>query len=214
MYGAHLEALAVHYPVLQALVGDDWFEALSRRYVQAEPARAPDLGCYGGEMAAFLARFEPAGELPYLPDVARLEWAWHIAGLAEPAPPFDLEGLGAWPEADQGAIALSLPPRSTLLASPYPLLGIYRLAQAGDAGSEAISLDGPGERLLVYRHAAERRMDPLEPDQHAFLAACAAGRTLGELAEARVAIDRLLPVAVARGWLVGWTMSAVHPPAS
>ena len=67
-------ALGDNFPVVRRLVGEDFFRAMARRFVVAQPPRDPCLSAYGVDFADFLERFEPARALPYLPDVARLEW--------------------------------------------------------------------------------------------------------------------------------------------
>ncbi|MFX9866817.1 DNA-binding domain-containing protein, partial [Acinetobacter baumannii] len=80
-------ALRLAYPVCRLITGDDYFDALARRYRAACPSRDGDLNRYGDRFAAFLDGFEPVRALPYLPDVARLEWSVHVATMAADARP-------------------------------------------------------------------------------------------------------------------------------
>jgi hypothetical protein len=73
----HDAALAAAYPVVRRLVGDAFFGEAAARYAQAFPSRCGDLHVYGSAFALFLAQYEHARDLAYLPDVARLEWAVH-----------------------------------------------------------------------------------------------------------------------------------------
>ena len=58
-------------------------------FVREQPPRSPLLAIYGDEFADFIAAFEPARELPYLADVARLEAARTRAYHAADATPLD-----------------------------------------------------------------------------------------------------------------------------
>jgi len=87
-------ALGDVYPVVRQLMGDEFFEGLARAYGKACPSQDPDLAGFGARFADFLAGFGPAAAYPYLPDVARLEWAVHRAYLAPDLPPLGPEALG------------------------------------------------------------------------------------------------------------------------
>src|SRR5262245_48093331 len=67
------EALAATFPVIRRLVGEDYFAAVARAFVERHPPRSPVLAEYGADLPAFLA--EAPNAPAYLPDVARLEWA-------------------------------------------------------------------------------------------------------------------------------------------
>ncbi|MEK7711434.1 MAG: DNA-binding domain-containing protein, partial [Pseudomonadota bacterium] len=79
-------ALCAVYPVVEKLVGDGFFRYAVHEYLRAHRPRSGNLHDFGDAFASFLSGFAPAAELPYLPDVARLEWAWHQAFHAADAP--------------------------------------------------------------------------------------------------------------------------------
>src|SRR5215471_6617276 len=68
-------ALKDSFPVVCQLVDERFFGYAAQEYIRTHPPRAPRLAEYGEDFADFLAGFEPARRLPYLSDVARLEWA-------------------------------------------------------------------------------------------------------------------------------------------
>jgi len=114
-----VDALADSYPVVQALVGEDFFRAMAAEFARGNPPRSPVLAWYGAGFADFVADFPPAAGLPYLADVARLEWlrveAWHAAD----ADPLPLAEVGAClaDEAALPALRLTLHPALRLLRS-------------------------------------------------------------------------------------------------
>src|SRR5688500_7173734 len=73
--GSLIDVLAAAYPTVCRLVGEPFFRFAAASFAAAAPPVRPHLMSYGGGFAGFLARFEPAADLPYLPDLARLEWA-------------------------------------------------------------------------------------------------------------------------------------------
>jgi Putative DNA-binding domain len=77
-----IDALQANFPAVARLVGEEWFRAAAAAYVPASPPADARLVLYGADFPAFLAAFEPARELPYLADVARLDRLWvesHVA---------------------------------------------------------------------------------------------------------------------------------------
>ena len=75
------DTLAGAYPVIEQLVGKDFFRLLTRRFIGQHLSHSGNLHHYGAEMAGFVAAFEPAQELAYLPDVAALEAVSHAQSM-------------------------------------------------------------------------------------------------------------------------------------
>ena len=87
------DTLAAAYPVVLQLVGADFFRYMACQFIEATPSRSGNLTGYGASLGDFIADFSPAKELPYLADVARLEWCYHCAFFADDATPLDVARL-------------------------------------------------------------------------------------------------------------------------
>jgi hypothetical protein len=87
VYASRIDVLAGRLPVVMRLVGEDFFRAMARAYIEGEPPRSPVLLRYGARFPAFVAGFPPAAPVRYLADMASLEWAWHATYHAEDAAP-------------------------------------------------------------------------------------------------------------------------------
>ena len=81
-----IDVLQAYFPVVTRLVGEEFFRAMARVFIVQQPPRSPILSRYGGGFADFIADFEPTADVPYLADVARLEWlvlrAYHAVDLS------------------------------------------------------------------------------------------------------------------------------------
>jgi hypothetical protein len=181
--GNYRKALAASYPVVLRLVGAPFFNAAVDAFVRAHPSTRGDVNRYGGELARFLAAYPPARGLGYLPDVARLEWALDQAGIAADAQPLDLAALGSVPAGELDTLRFVLHPSAHLIASPYPILHIWRVNQPDYDGEVAVDLGEGGDALLVLRTAQGVSIEPLAPGEHALLAAFGAGATLATAAK-------------------------------
>jgi hypothetical protein len=167
--GASTRALAGTYPVVAKIVGEEFFAGLAREYLRAHPSTSGDLNDFGVAFADFVAEFTHTRDLPYLPDVARMEWLAHRAYFAADARPLELAALGAVPEQDYGALRLALAPACALLESRWPLARLWEVHQDDYAGEFSVDLDaGPG-RILVYRPRFRVQVAALSPGAHRFL---------------------------------------------
>lgn len=70
-----IDSLVDSFPTLVRLLGEDYFRAVAREFVQANPPRSPVMAEYGTQLPSYLKGFLPLEKLPYLADVARLELA-------------------------------------------------------------------------------------------------------------------------------------------
>lgn len=178
-------ALAARFPATQAIVGEDFFAGLAAAFTAAHPPRSPLLLDYGDMLAGFVEQFEPAAELSYLPDVIRLEALRSTAHHAEDRAPLDPAEL-AQIDPDRIGLLRFLPhPSFGLLRSAHPVVTIWAM----NSGEQALAPIEPwrGEDALVIRPQMIVELRRLPPGGAAFLAALAAGETLGDAAEAGAA---------------------------
>lgn len=183
------DALRAVYPVLERLVGEDYFGHLARLYLGAHPPHAATLQAFGHALPGFLATLDSAAALPYLGDVAALEWACHLAWHARTRPALAPQDLAAVPPAQQLRLGLRLQPGSSLLRSRYPVLAIWQANQDGAKEGAPISLDDGGVSLLVVQRALDVEFHLLQPGEAAWLQALAAGEDLTQATSAAVSVD-------------------------
>lgn len=127
-----VDALADGFPVVRTLVGDDFFDhALARDFVVAHPPRSPVLAEWGDELPDFIESYEPAAELPYLADVARLEHARLRACNAADAPRLDDAAVAARLSrpAALPAARLVLHPSLRVVDSPCAVVSLWAAHQ-------------------------------------------------------------------------------------
>ncbi len=143
------------YPVILAVVGDAFFHHAADQFIAVQASRSGVLNQFGGEWAAFLGTYPHAAELPYLPDVARLEWAWHEAFHAGDALPLDLARLASLPTEEHGGLHFSLHPTARLIRSDFPILRIWEVNQPTFTGDVKVDWDAPADALLVRRDTTD-----------------------------------------------------------
>ena len=160
------EQLAEAYPVVRRLVGEAFFLATAREYLDEHPPRSRSLALFGGEFPAFLQGFQPAASLPYLADVARLERAWLEAMHAADAAPLAPAELGRQGPALAEA-SFAAHPAARIVTSGYPIVDLWRVNQPGaDSGGHRFAVVGHG--ALITRPQAQVEVRELSPSQAAF----------------------------------------------
>jgi hypothetical protein len=123
VYASLIEVLQGRFPVTARLVGDEFFRAMARLYVEQAPPCSPVLLHYGAGFPEFVASFAPAEGVPYLADMAALEWARSAAYHAADAVPMPVEALA--PAVEHAAhVRLLLHPSLHLVSSAYPIVTI------------------------------------------------------------------------------------------
>lgn len=173
------DALAGAYPVVEQLVGKDFFRLITRQFIGLQHSRSGNLHDYGAEMADFLAAFEPARALPYLPDVATLEWACHRAYFADDCATLDLGKLAQIPAERYSDLILHIHPACRLLRSSYPVAAIWQAHQPGADSDFRIDLDTGPCNALVSRKDDVVLVGELSDAEAAWLSRIRTGASLG-----------------------------------
>ena len=180
-------ALGNAYPVIRRMLGDEFFRALAREYGRATPQTEGDLNRFGRHLPGFLDTFAPVADYPYLPDMARLEWALHAAHQAADTPALDAATLSTLDADRLDALRLALHPAATLLRSDWAIDALWQAHQPdGPPWPEALAQPS---RLAVCRPRWRAELLCLSPGEYTALAAIADGRTLGEALESAFADD-------------------------
>ena len=171
------DTLVGAYPVIEQLVGKDFFRMMTRNYIGQHLSRGGNLHHYGAEMANFIADFEPAQGLAYLPDVARLEWACHCAYFAEDADTLDISNLAQI--SPERYADLILHSSCLWVRSRYPIADIWHAHQPGANSDFHIDLDSAPCIALVNRRKDIILVSELSIADAEWLQAMQAGNPLG-----------------------------------
>jgi hypothetical protein len=150
LVAAWQKALTNAFPVVKALVGEEFFDALARIYGHDFPSDSGDLNRFGARLPDFLSGFEPAQSLPYLPDVARLEWLAHRAHYAADAAPVSRPRIASLLPHELLASRFALHPACSWLRSELPIATTW-LAHQPDAGVDLPDTLDREEIALVVR---------------------------------------------------------------
>ena len=142
------------YPAVTRLVGEAFFSHMAGEFVRRFPPHSPILLRYGGDMADFIATFPPCEELPFLADVARIEWAYIEAHHAAEAAPLAPSVMADLPSASLPGLRLELHPSLRLVSSPFAALSLWQINcgqdEPDDAAVAALDIN-QAEDVLICR---------------------------------------------------------------
>lgn len=189
-------ALASTYPVVERIVGQPFFRAAARRYALTWPSRSGDLNEYGDGFADFLSAYPHAAALPYLPDVARLEWCVQTVYYAASAVNSDFGGLAGVEPARYADLRFEPMPAHARLDSPWPLARIWEVNRF-EAGEDMAVDFSAGCHCLVWRRDGRVRVDSLDAGEAALFDSLAGGNALDEALQAALAAEPRFDLALA-----------------
>lgn len=172
-----IRALETRFSAVAAIVGEEFFRAMARDFVAEHPPTSPVLAHFGDGFADFIAAFPPAGEMPYLADIARIEAArtdaYHAADLSRLGPD-DFAKLA--PES-LGDLRVTLHPAIAIQRSRHPIWTIFAM-NSGSLPAAPIE-DWRGEDVLIDRPRFDVETIRLRDGEAAFWLGLRAGETLG-----------------------------------
>lgn len=163
--GALSNALRLSFPTVSILVGERFFDQAACAFVERQPPAAAKLSAYGAGFPEFLRSYAPATSLPYLGDVAELDWIVDRA-LLEPVAMrrFKLDA----------AVSMELPLSMKVLRLATPA-DLIKSAIRDEVDLAAIDMAAAPRWLLVWRRGAQAAVRVVGAVAATFIASLQAG---------------------------------------
>ncbi len=177
LFAAWEKSLGNAFPVIHAIIGAEFFSSLARDYGHAHPSTCGDLNRFGDKFAKFIGDHERAQSLPYLGDVAALEWSIHRAYFAADVSPLSPAHLAALSPDDLLATRFSLQPACAWVSSMYPIASIW-LGHQQRSPSGLPNTSDQKEHALVYRSNWQTHVITSSTSEIAALAQLRAGENM------------------------------------
>lgn len=202
-YRAHAHASAVSalqaaYPVLEQMLGTDSFAVLAKAFWHCHPPLRGDWACWGALLPEFVAGDAQLADVPWLADVARVEWDLHELATAPDAVQRP-ETFSRLTQDDPQNLSLQLAALRPVWASPWP---VVTLCLAHPRAGGAAELDtarlsqaqsqlerGTAQDVLVWRDGWCPRVREALPGEAGFLQALQTGSSLMQAIETAPALD-------------------------
>ena len=192
------DVLAMTFPMVNKLTGEDFLRSLCQDYVINNPPKEACLEWYGRELGDFIETYEPAKSLPYLADSARLDWAMNESKCGKDDDTLQVGDLSSIAPDSYAETIFLLKDCVQLLRSDYPLDAIYEYCDKYDESqseegadkplAENLNIDGPETFLMITRVGWDPTILKLEEPEYYLLHEMAQNKPLGECVEA--ALDK------------------------
>ena len=205
-------ALASTFPTVAALVGATFFRRFVQGFVAGAPPADPVLSRYGDSFCQFIAEREADHGLPYLADVARLDWALNVAFHAPLEPRLSATDLVVWPQDSLSKLSVRLPAGSSLIESAYPLDLIWQASQPGTSVDQVDLAAGPA-CLVVFRRCEDAAFAVLTPAEAAFIEGLSRGDHLAAAAQHGSRVAEGFDLAATFGRMLGLRLLVAGTPA-
>jgi len=178
IYASLILVLEGRFPVVSRLVGAEFFTALARVFVELHPPRSPVLMEYGEGFGTFLQEFDPVDDLPYLGDVARIEWAWNVAYYSADAAPLGPDALTQVAPDDVPRLILQCHPSLSTVSSQYPAVTIWK-TNTDDEVVKPVDLAQGSEDAMIIRPETDVTVRHLPIGAAKFISDLQSGLMLG-----------------------------------
>ena len=119
------QALTEAYEALRHIIGREQFHQLTHAYAQRHPSKDYNLSFVGRELTNFLTTYSLSHTLPFLPDLARLEWQVCQAFHAFDQPPMDPAQLSLLSLEEWEKTRLVFQSSVGLVSSAWPILDLW-----------------------------------------------------------------------------------------
>ncbi|MGY0216839.1 HvfC/BufC family peptide modification chaperone [Endozoicomonadaceae bacterium StTr2] len=165
------ETLADNFETVCRVVGEDCFTGMVVRFIAECPPDLQQLSLYGKHFPAFIDNLPELQHLPWLADVARLEWQMVESFNAPSAISLTASQVAAAIEA--GLDHLALHPSCRLMSSPWPVVSVWQQHwhHREDDSQVQFRLDAGSEYALIFCYQQAARIRSLSSDVFSVLQA-------------------------------------------
>lgn len=149
--GAKQNVLKTIYPACIKLIGDECFIQLSSAYLSQTNSIHPDLTQLAANFGAFIQNTPLLNKVPYLADIANLEWAWHTVFYGEDNETLDLQALAMAIQSYGDQLVFMPPIDAKMITSDYPIDRIWQFCQPEYRGDDEINYNNDSVHLMIWQ---------------------------------------------------------------
>ena len=122
------EALAITYLHTQALVGEEFFNSVTRAFILQTPPAENNIITYGEGFSDFLNTLPQLKEMPYIAEMASFEWLLEqTSGKQITTKTLDIEKLSALQEDQFEQLLFQVPSQISLFSSEQDIFKLYKM---------------------------------------------------------------------------------------
>jgi len=174
------EALAITYKHTCSLVGEDFFNSVSRAFILNTPPTENNIITYGLGFNEYLNGLPQLKEMPFISEIARFEWLLEQTSNHQVEDKqLDIAQLSLIPEEKIGQLQFSVPTQITLFQSTQNISHLYQMLIT-DTVIES-DLNAPCYLALKKQPDFRVELVTLQQQQFQLLEQISNGRTLDQI---------------------------------
>ncbi|WP_161569643.1 HvfC/BufC N-terminal domain-containing protein [Veronia nyctiphanis] len=165
------ESLGLIYPTVNALVGEECFQAVARHHVLTTPMENARVETYGEGFDTTIESLSNISEpIPYLADVATFEWQFlDVSQRSVPSDAFPFDAIGQLSPEEVASVRLSLADNIDWHKSQYCIRSLWEAVKNQDSNAfDSLNLTQSEHTLLKKTHAGIE-LKPLSDDATRFI---------------------------------------------
>jgi len=195
------EAIKEVYEALCHVLGPRQTFELVEAYASEYPSENYNLSFFGRHLPEFLLKYPLTQDLPFLPDLAKLEWQVCNAFHAEEQSPMNPQTLAGLSEEAWDRITLQFQPSVSLISSEWPVLDIWE-SRKTSVPEIKIDLVGRPQNVLIFRQGLRVYAESIAKKEFQILEGLLAGQSLGAISGELIEDDEeYLPIS---DWFSRW----------
>lgn len=147
------EALRSVYVSVDKLVGKGFFDFVAHSYIDAHPSKSGNLHEFGSYFSYFIGSLDQAASVPYIADIAKLDWAWHQMFHAKDSAPLNVETLEEFEHEELGALNFKFIEGMQVLTMGFTVFGLWNHCREipGFEGADELSYNKTTEFIMIHR---------------------------------------------------------------
>lgn len=196
-----INALQQIYPVCVKLVGDRYFYSMAKKYVLSTPSRSADLSHYGKSFSTYIKQHPVLTSVPYLSDIAKLEWAYHQIFHAKNETELNIESIYKYSAEQLTKCIFSLPISHHFITSHFPVDRIWEMHQS--TSEDSLNIEESAGYYFVFRRSYEIHIDRITKQEYIFLKAIKQHKPFIEIYH-QLADENITSSLLIRSLQMGW----------
>lgn len=181
-FGRLAEALAIDFPAVKTMLGDDKFSRLCHDYIDTYPSTQYSLRWFGSHFADFISQHAFGTQHNFLAELAKLEWTFINAFDAADVIPLPVSRVADIPVETWPDIRIGLHPSVYYLDYHWNIVDIWRAVQEQKPIPEAVTLSNTST-CVIWRQTLSTRYRTLDVIEAGALHAAAQGATFAQICE-------------------------------
>jgi len=180
------ELLEQLFPITQVLVGNEYFTQISRQFINDCPLKEPHLNHYGGNFVSYLDELEALKSMPFVAQMAELEWHLDRISHIYHQPNFDFNELARIGEDQYLNIHFVLADTCHIQTSSMDLIALHKnLSEPKNtnANTQEQNYQQQSYILVLQNHQGESALMPINQQHWTWLTGLRNDFTVAQLCD-------------------------------